>query len=81
MSIQRSSTAPHGPLHHPRGDQTGSSDDSVDAAAAAAAATATDDGNGQGGYLEHELWDAFEIDDDDPQPEYGDFWYEEESIE
>ena len=27
------------------------------------------------------LWDALEIDDDDPQPEYGDFWYEREPIE
>lgn len=27
------------------------------------------------------LRDALEIDDDDPQPEYGDFWYERELIE
>lgn len=31
--------------------------------------------------LDELLWDALEIDDDDPQPQYGDFWYEIDSTE
>lgn len=39
-------------------------------------------GEGEDGRdLDEAFWDAFEVDDDEPQPEFGDFWYEREWIE
>ena len=35
------------------------------------------------GLPDEQVWDAFELDDawEEPEPEYGDFWYEEDDEE
>lgn len=69
MSLKQADTASRRPMHEMFWDEEGSNHDGL----------GTD-------WLDHEseneltldadLWDAFEIDDDEPQPEHGDFWYE-----
>ena len=69
MSEQRSSTMPQGLSLGSDCDESSPSDEWPDGEA--------EDGRG----FDDAFWDAFELDDDEPQPEYGDFWYEREWVE
>ena len=71
MSIQQANTASRRPMHEVVWDEEGSDNDWwgtdwLDNETEAEHELA----------LDVDLWDAFEIDDDEPQPEHGDFWYE-----
>ena len=69
MSEQRSSTMPQGLPLASDCDESSLSDEWLGGEA--------EDGRG----FDDAFWDAFELDDDEPQPEYGDFWYEREWVE